>query len=233
MCIVHPMDLESPAVFECAQAGCAHCVEALLRHHERLVHAILRRQWRGEVASADLVQEGRIGLWQAVMHFDPHRGIAFSTYAWYAVQNRIWRTVRREDRHRELVESWAQSESLWTKAEQPNPLRVAEEALWWEEVCATLAEMVSQLPDPLQQVVVVYYGLDGGSPCTLAALGAWYGVTGEMVRVWRNEALLELRMPLYSARLRALCGQDGRQAYARARALNSAWLGRRRRRKVR
>ena len=44
MCIVYPMDVESPAVFECAQAGCARCVEALLRRHERLVHSILRRE---------------------------------------------------------------------------------------------------------------------------------------------------------------------------------------------
>jgi hypothetical protein len=57
-------------------------------------------------------------------------------------------------------------------------------------------------------------------------------VTGEMVRVWRNEALVQLRMPLYSSRLRQLCGQDSRTAYARAQALNGAWLGRRRRRKV-
>ena len=64
MCIVQPMDLASPAAFECAQAGCEHCVEVLLRRHERLVHAILRRQWRGDVACADLVQEERNGLWQ-------------------------------------------------------------------------------------------------------------------------------------------------------------------------
>ena len=233
MCMVHPLDVESPAIFECAQAGCARCVEALLRRHERLVHAVLRRQWRGEVASADLLQEGRIGLWQAILHFDPHRGVAFSTYAWHAVQNRIWRAVRRERRHRERVEARAQRESVWAGEEQRNPLHVAEEALWWEEVCATVAEMVTQLPEPLREVVVVHYGLDGGSPCTLATLGAWYGVTGEMVRVWRNEALVRLRIPLYSARLRALCGQDSRQAYARAWALNGAWLGRRRRRKGR
>lgn len=232
MCIVHPSDVESPAVFECAQAGCEHCVETLLRRHERLVHSILRRQWRGEVESADLVQEGRIGLWQAVMHFDPHRGIAFSTYAWYAVQNRIWRAVRRESKHRELVEAWAQRESLWARAKQPNPLHVAEEALWWEKVCATVAEMVAHLPEPLQEVVVVHYGLDGGPPRTLSALGGWYGVTGEMVRVWRNEALLQLRMPLYSAPLRELCGQDSRRAYARSQVLDRAWLGRWRRRRT-
>jgi hypothetical protein len=92
--------------------------------------------------------------------------------------------------------------------------------------------MVAQLPEPLQEVVVVYYGLDGGPPCTLATLGSWYGVTGEMARVWRNEALLQLRMPLYSAQLRELCGQDSRQAYARARALSASWLGRWRRRKL-
>lgn len=233
MCIVHRMDPESPAVFECAQAGCEHCVEALLRRHERLVHAILRRQWRGEVACADLVQEGRIGLWQAIMHFDPHRGIAFSTYAWYAVQHQMRRAVRKERRQREQAEIWAETESVWAGAQQPNPLHVAEEGVWWERVCVTLAEMVAQLPDPLQEVVVVYYGLDGGPRRTLSALGSWYGVTGEMVRVWRNEALLQLRMPLYSARLRELCGQDSRQAYARAQALNGAWLGRWRRRKVR
>jgi len=227
------LDVESPAAFECAQAGCARCVEALLRRHEKLVHAVLRRQWRGEVAIADLLQEGRIGLWQAILHFDPHRGFAFSTYAWYAIEHRIRDAVRRERRHRELVEARAQRESIWAGTEPLNPLHVAEEALWWERVRATLAEMVAQLPEPLQEVVVAYYALDGGPPCTLSALGGWYGVTGEMVRVWRNEALLRLRMPLYSARLRALCGQDSRQAYARAQTLNGAWLGRRRRRRVR
>jgi DNA-directed RNA polymerase sigma subunit (sigma70/sigma32) len=93
--------------------------------------------------------------------------------------------------------------------------------------------MVARLPEPLQEVVVVFYGLDGGPASTLATIGRWYGVSGEMVRVWRNEALVRLRMPLYSARLRQLCAQDSRSAYARAQALNRAWLGRQRRRKAR
>jgi RNA polymerase nonessential primary-like sigma factor len=225
------MDVKSPAAFECAQAGCEACTEALLRRHEKLVHAVLRRQWRGEVAIADLLQEGRIGLWQAVLHFDPHRGYAFSTYAWYAIQNQMRRAVHRAQRQKERAAAWAQREHEGAGREPTNPVHVAEEGLWWEKVCASLGEMVAQLSEPHREVVVVYYGLDGGPPCTLAALGSRYGVTGEMVRVWRNEALLQLRMPLYSARLRELCGQDSRQAYARARRLNAAWLGRRRRRK--
>lgn len=233
MCIVHPLDVESPAAFVCAQAGCETCVEALLRRHERLVHSVLRRQWRGDVACADLLQEGRIGLWHAILHFDPHRGNAFSTYAWYVIARRMWRAVRIDSRQRGQHNDWSRTRSACTQSEPPNPLSIAEDALWWEAVCATLADMVVRLPEPLQDVVVVFYGLDGGPPCTLAAMGRWYGVTGEMVRVWRNEALVQLRMPLYSARLRQLCGQDSRAAYARAQALNRAWLGRRRRRKVR
>jgi len=233
MCIVHPLDVESPVVFACAQAGCESCVEALLERHERLVHSVLRRQWRGTVGCADLLQEGRIGLWQAVLHYDPGRGVAFSTYAWTAIERRMWRAVRREGRRRERAEAWTQHTSSCTWSEPPNPLSIAEDALWWEGVCATLLEMVGRLPEPLREVVIVFYGLDGGPPRTLATLGRWYGVTGEMARVWRNEALVQLRMPLYSARLRQLCGQNSRKAYARAQALNRAWLGRRRRRKVR
>ena len=86
----------------CAQAGCAVCLEALLRRHEGLVHVILRRQWRGEVAYVDLLQEGRIGLWQAIKHFDPHRGVAFSSYAGRAIE-RFVVTQDRVGRHDAVV----------------------------------------------------------------------------------------------------------------------------------
>jgi DNA-directed RNA polymerase sigma subunit (sigma70/sigma32) len=167
------------------------------------------------------------------MHFDPHRGIAFSTYAWAAIERRMWRAVRKDSKQGEQDDEWMQTRSARAWSEPLDPLSIAEDALWWETVCATLAEMVARLPEPLQEVVAVFYGLDGGPPSTLAAIGGWYGVTGEAVRLWRNEALVQLRMPLYSVRLRQLCGQDSRAAYARAQALNRTWLGRRRRRKVR
>jgi RNA polymerase sigma factor (sigma-70 family) len=143
MCIVHPLDVESPAAFACAQTGCAVCLEALLKRHEKLVRAVLRRQWRGEVVCADLVQEGRIGLWQAVLHYDPQRGVAFSTYAWHAIARRMWRVVFVENRRREAEQAWTRTRAGYTWSEQPNPLHMAEDVLWWETVCATLAESVS------------------------------------------------------------------------------------------
>jgi len=50
----------------------------------------LWRQVYGNVAYADLLQVGRIGLWQAVLHFDAKRGVAFSTYAVVAIHRRMW-----------------------------------------------------------------------------------------------------------------------------------------------
>ena len=101
---------------------------------------------------------------------------------------------------------------------------MAEENLWWAEVQAALREALSRLPQPLQRVIVAAYGLDGEPPRTLAAIGRQCGVSREMARHWRNDALLLLRLPAFSGRLRHLCGQDTRAAYARTQALNRAWL---------
>jgi DNA-directed RNA polymerase sigma subunit (sigma70/sigma32) len=112
--------------------------------------------------------------------------------------------------------------------ESPNPVEIAEEQVWWEQVKVALGEAVSRLPDRLRQVLCAAYGLDGNAPRTLAAIGREYGVTGEMARYWRNKALLFLRLAAFSAQLRQLCGQDSRSAYARTRALNRSWMRRRR-----
>jgi RNA polymerase sigma factor (sigma-70 family) len=227
MRIIHPLDVESPATYVCAQAGCDVCLEALLRRHEGLVHAVLRRQWRGDVAYNDLLQEGRIGLWQAILHFDPHRGVAFSSYAWPAIEGRQWRAVAVAGRQGR-AEQASESRVLSPPAD---PRHMAEEALWWAQVRVALADLVSHLPDRLREVIIATYGLDGAPPRSLAALGRRYGVSRESVRLWRNEAMVRLRLPAFSARLRELCGQNSREAYARTQALNRAWLSRRRKRR--
>jgi DNA-directed RNA polymerase sigma subunit (sigma70/sigma32) len=110
-----------------------------------------------------------------------------------------------------------------------DPVEIAEEQVRWEQVKEALGEAVARLPERLRQVICAAYGLDGNVPRTLAAIGREYGVTREMVRYWRNQALVFLRLAAFSARLRQLCDQDSRVAYARTRALNRAWMRQRRR----
>jgi len=55
--------------------------EHALAEHEGLVHWVVRRQWRGSLFYEEALHTGRIALWQALRHYDPRRGVAFSTYA--------------------------------------------------------------------------------------------------------------------------------------------------------
>lgn len=48
----------------------------------------------------EYVQAGYIGLWKAAEKYDPGRGNAFSTMAWYCIRNEIIRYIKREGRNR-------------------------------------------------------------------------------------------------------------------------------------
>jgi len=201
-------------MFACAQAGCPDCLESLVRENEGLIHCCLQRQEIGGVAYDDLVQEGRIALWQSILHFDPGRGSAFSTYAWAAIRHQVWRAKAYADQSQGYIEV---EEWLYLAGEA--------EAAWWRgEVHQALLEMVVMLPKRLGQVIWLAYGLGDEPPYTLQAIGEQLGLTGERVRQLRNEALLLLRLPAWSVRLRDLCAQDSRRAYQQAQRLNRAWL---------
>jgi RNA polymerase sigma factor (sigma-70 family) len=206
------------SAFRCAQSGCSACLEDLLQTHEGLIRAVVREQYRGDLPYVDLIQEGRIALWQAILHYDPERGIAFSTYAWRVIQHRIWRCVVRAQR----------PQGYLLPTESPDP-RVQIETLCQQvDVQAALREALRYLPERLQEIVTRAYGLDGQPACSLAALGRKHGVTRERVRQWRNDALVLLRLPALSTPLRRLCDRNNIQAYRQAEALNRAWLRRRR-----
>lgn len=72
------------------------------------------------------------------------------------------------------------------------------------------------------------YGLDGQPGQTLQSVGRQYGLTRERIRQLRNDALLQLRLPAYSGRLRQLCDRNDRASYQRLQQLNRDWLHRRR-----
>jgi RNA polymerase sigma factor (sigma-70 family) len=218
MSILHKAQSNQATKLACAQAGCADCVEALLLQHKKLIYFVVRRQYPGKCDYADLIQAGWIGLWQAILHFNPGRGSAFSTYACRAIRNQIWGEVGRgwkRDGWLEMVragESLSEIVSAWQQ----------------EQIHQALVEELACLPERLRQVVELSYGLDGQAPLRLCEIGERMGVSKERIRQLRNDALVLLRLPALSIRLRSLCEQDSRLAYQQARRMNDAWLRRRR-----
>jgi RNA polymerase sigma factor (sigma-70 family) len=57
--------------------------------HQGFVAVIARRCRSGRVPLEDLIQEGNIGLLDAIDRFDPEVGVRFATYAFYAVRRTI------------------------------------------------------------------------------------------------------------------------------------------------
>jgi RNA polymerase sigma factor (sigma-70 family) len=178
-----------------------------LEQHEGLVHAVIRRQGGGELTYEEALHAGRIGLWQALLGYDPTRGTAFSTYAWVA----ITRHIREYDR--ELRKLYAVSPSVPREDEA-----CADPAHSWEVhlIRHELRALMQQLPEPLREVIVRRYGLGSEAPCTLQALGEEWGVSREWIRQLQLTALAWLRHPAYSVRLRELTGTNTPAAYRRA-----------------
>jgi len=206
-------------LYACAQSGCQVCVEQLLRQHARLVHWVIRRDCGSDLPYGELLHEGQIALWQAIRHYDAARGVAFSTYAVPAIRHRLWDAVARAQ----------QPQGYRALTAAPDPAEAAVQAWQRQAVRAALRELLACLPERSYHVIVAAYGLDGQPPLSLAAIGRLYGLSRERIRQIRNDALVVLRLPALSARLRRLCDQSDRAAYQRADALNRAWLRHRRR----
>lgn len=220
MCMVQQDAVNGPAAFICAQSGCRACQERLVRQHEGLVHAVIRRSWVGGTAYDDLLQEGRMALWRAIRGFDVARGTTFSTYAWPIIERAVWRAVSAEERQRQAPPlAWP---------EPPDPERAGLAAWQQQAVAAALAQALSHLELRARQVLIAAYGLEDQAPASLAAIGRRYGVSREAVRQWRNDALVLLRLPALCGQLASLRDEHDRQGHRRRQGLSQAWLRRRR-----
>jgi len=206
-------------LFRQAQAGCLVSLNTLMAHHDGLVQAVVRQQVLGDLPFAEALQAGRIGLWQAIVGFDPARGLAFSTYAWPCIMHQVWRAVKA---------SWPLDAPTVTGDGRLPPAALDPAAVWEATlVRRALHELVGHLPQRLRQVIVARYGLGGDPPVIYRQIGATLGLSGERVRQLHSEALVWLRHPAHSQQLRSLLGHHTLADYAAAEALAQRWLRRR------
>ena len=196
-----------------AQAGCAESLNQLMARHDGLVQAVVRQQVLGELPFEEALQAGRIGLWHAILGFDPERGFAFSTYAWPSIKHRIWRAVKAYGRV--------------DRTQVPfGPLDVVDPAVVWEgkAVRRALLALVDRLPPRLAYVVIARYGLQGHRPFLYCQIGAALGLTKQRAHQLHTEALARLRHPGSSYRLRSLLDRHTLADYERADQEARRWL---------
>jgi RNA polymerase sigma factor (sigma-70 family) len=173
--------------------------------HDGLVHWVVRRQWRGDLAFDEAVHAGRLGLWHALRGYDPSRGNRFSTYAVPAITRAVWEAVARRARD----------------SRRPTPSGPAGEAVGPDlgarldraQRAVVLRRSVGALPARLRQVIVAHYGLDEGTPESFAQIGTRLGVSRQRVQQLHVTALLWLAHPDHSRPLRRLLQRQQRADY--------------------
>lgn len=206
-------------LFEQAQAGSHVSLDHLMRRHDGLVQAVVRQQFLDSLPFGEALQAGRVGLWRAILGYDPHRGLAFSTYAWPCIMRHVWRAVK----------DHACQESRPTVGLLPADTLAADPATLVDAIALqqTLDRLVHRLPQRLQQVVVAYYGLDGNPPASYRQLGVRLGLSHERIRQLHSEALVWLRHPAHSQALRTLLQRHTLADYEAAETLAQRWLQKR------
>jgi RNA polymerase sigma-32 factor len=92
---------EHACASEYARTKSAHLARKLITSNMRLVAKIAYGYRRPHCEMADLIQEGNLGLVQAVLRYDPHRGVKLSSYAAWWIRAYIlkftldnWRLVK-------------------------------------------------------------------------------------------------------------------------------------------
>lgn len=208
------------AQYKWAQTGCRACLDRLMSRHKGLVVYVTRRQALGKLSYEEAIQAGRIGLWKAILGYDPDKGYAFSTYAYPSITHRIWLAIKRADRAARSVAEPMPPKTIGTE----NPEQI------WEasRVEAGLYDLVARLPKRLSLVIIARYGLDGKRPALYREIGAMLGLGRERARLLHVEALVWLRHPAHSQQLRSLLERNTQQDFEWADALAQRWLRKRR-----
>ncbi|NIV28839.1 MAG: sigma-70 family RNA polymerase sigma factor [Anaerolineae bacterium] len=220
-------DLGQPTeavLFHQAQTGGRESLNTLMETHDGLVHAVVRRQVLGDLPYAEALQAGRIGLWRAILRFEPDRGHAFSTYAWPSIVHHVWRAVKVHTRASRAQQAQPEAEpSEWQCIACTDPATIV--AAW--TVHYTLHALVARLGERLRSIIVARYGLSGQGTCFYREIGAHLAISGERVRQLHSEALVWLRHPAHSYHLRSLLNRHQMSDYLWAEQETQRWLRKR------
>lgn len=129
----------------------------IIEHYQPLVLKEANVYKSTKVDMMDCIQEGTIGLIEAVERYDSTKGVAFSLYAVHRIRGRILDYLRKEGKEGVILQEETEDGETWWEqlpAEGPSTEIVCEERMYGDMV--TLA--MKRLPLAEQHVVEeVYY----------------------------------------------------------------------------
>ena len=144
----------------------------------------------------ELISEGNIGLVQAVEHFDVGRGTKLSTYATWAITNKLLAYLHRARRQASRVA--AEPGEVLDAYEGVSD--VAEQVVFRAEIREAIGILLGRLKERERVALVNRFGLTPtGETATLKDLAAQWGVTKQRAQQVCAGAVVKLRSMLLDA----------------------------------
>lgn len=122
--------------------------QSLIEHYQPLVFREAMKYGLQEAVTLDLIQEGTVGLMEAVERFDPSQGVAFSLYALHRVRGRMLNFLRRNGS--EVLLDDGEEEKVFLKEAIPD---TAFESADKSVLNMAVSHAVSRLPVKEQDVI--------------------------------------------------------------------------------
>jgi len=135
----------------------------------------------------DLLQEGKIGLLQAIKDFDPLRGVNFFKYAEWRILHQIRMYLRWQKRTEKFTIS--EEENYFGEACETNPYQYYEEI----EGQIVLKQALEKLPEMDRRILVMRFGMFGSDSHTFKQIGDIYSVSKQRIEQIQRRAISKLR----------------------------------------
>lgn len=171
----------------------------LIEAYQPLVFKMVMQIRPPHAVLMDMIQEGTVGLIEAVERFDPARGVRFSTFATYRIRGRVLNSLRRDHR----VEYSLDQEGL---DEAPLASRLADVAsdlalasVEDDAVLARVHQVIAGLPDRERTILHATYVLAQKPHAVAAALrislSHFYRLQKQAIERMRQVVLDEMHQP--------------------------------------
>jgi RNA polymerase sigma factor (sigma-70 family) len=148
--------------------------EDVIKENLPLVKSIAAKYANLGVPLDDLIQEGMIGLYQALQKYDASKGAKFSTYATYWVKKKILGALDAETRT--SMQSGELNEEMVSDTPQ-------------QQSTSTSIQLPASMPAKERTVLTLLYTQE----CTLREIAQQMGLPRERVRQLKEKALRRLR----------------------------------------
>lgn len=161
-----------------AQGGCKRSLQEIIKKYERLCHKLARKFafTATNHDHDDLVQEGRIGLIEAVRTYRTDRGAGFMTWAFYHVRGSIagaGKSDRKQPKYPRSIEDCDRAYNV----EDPSQIIEVTDSITRLQALKLVEECCGGLHTKRAQIVMDRYGLFGRTELRNCEVAEKYGIT--------------------------------------------------------